>query len=470
MVSLWRYLVSLFILGVVGLVPLNQGGSPSALAEPSQLLLRNAALILTMDPSLGNGPLGLLREKDLLISGDKVEALGSNLKSSGQTLDVTGKIVMPGFVDVHNHLWQTIIRGCGTDQDLIGWLETCTFPLAKYPFTQSEIAAAVRLSTLDLIDTGVTTVVDWSLAWNSPFVQGNVQSLLDSGLRFSYAYVTRGDPGTRQTVQQLFREVIAPHPRASLQIGSHPSMNDGWLPSVVAMSKLARELGVPFHVHLLEHDSQRKEEPIAALQRAEALGPDLLAAHAIHLTPDEITLLAQKGVRVAHCPLSAMRLASGVMKLPAMKAAGIPVGLGLDGGTNDTSDMFNNMRAAIGLQRVLSLKPKGYPTVVDVLRLATIGGAKVLKMEDQIGSLTPGKKADLIIIDPEAVNFGPHVDWISQIVFNGQPRNVEWVFVDGQALKARGKIPGVNPASLMATVSATAKKVRQFLSRRDSQE
>ena len=462
---LWKNGMSIFLLVVAGQIPLNWSESYLAFAESSQFLLQNAALILTMDSSLGAGPLGVLKEQDLLISGERIEAVGSKLKGTGQTLDVTGKIIMPGFVDVHNHLWQTIIRGCGTDQDLIGWLKTCTFPLAKYPFTKAEVADAVRLSTLDLIDTGVTTVVDWSPAWNAPFVQGNVQSLLESGLRFSYAYVARGDPEARQTVQQLIREVMAPHPRASLQIGSHPSLNDEWLPNVVAMSKLAHEFNLPFHIHLLEHDSQRQEEPIAALRRANALGSDLLAAHAIHLTSDEITLLAQKGVRVAHCPLSNMRLASGVMQLPAMKAAGIPIGLGLDGGTNDTSDMFNNMRAAMGLQRVFSLSSHVYPTVVDVLRLATIEGAKVLKMADQIGALTPGKKADLIIINPEAVNFAPHVDWISQIVFNGQPRNVEWVFVDGQALKVRGEIPRVNPASLMARVGETAKKVQQFLSR-----
>jgi 5-methylthioadenosine/S-adenosylhomocysteine deaminase len=221
---------------------------------------------------------------------------------------------------------------------------------------------------------------------------------------------------------------------------------------------------------LLEHHSQRKEDPIPVLQRADALDSDLIAAHAIHLNPDEIKLLARRGVGVAHCPLSNMRLASGVMQLPAIRAAGIPVGLGLDGGTNDTSDMFNNMRVALGLQRARSLKSNVFPGISDVLWLATMGGAKVLKMDDQIGSLTPGKKADLIILDPKDINFGPRMDWLSQIVFNGQPRNIEWVFVDGRALKARGEIVGMNPDSLMSNVEKAAKKIRKFLNRNHSLE
>ena len=439
-----------------------------SLAEPAQLLIRNAALILTMDPSLGSGPLGILEERDVLLSGHTIAKIGRGLQGSGETLDATGKIVMPGFVDVHDHLWQTLIRGCGTDQDLVGWLKTCTYPLATFPFAQSEIAAAVRLSALDLISTGVTTVVDWSPAWTPEFAQGNVQGLLDSGLRFSFAYLGSTKPEIIQAITRLKSDTFDRHSRATLQIAAHPSMNEALLPRLIASAKLADDLGVFLHVHLGEHHSDRQEHQLEALTQAGALNSSLLAAHAVHLNAEEITLLAHKGVRVAHNPLSNMRLASGIMQLPAMQAAGIPVGLGLDGGTNDTMDMFNNMRAAVGLQRVTSLRPDVFPTVVDVLRLATIEGAKVLRMESQIGSLTPGKKADLIILDPQTVNFAPRVDWISQLVFNGQPRNVEWVFVDGRPLKSRGKLESVTAQTLIPRVEQTAKKVKQFLERRRS--
>jgi 5-methylthioadenosine/S-adenosylhomocysteine deaminase len=144
-----------------------------------------------------------------------------------------------------------------------------------------------------------------------------------------------------------------------------------------------------------------------------------------------------------------MRLASGIMRVPEVQAAGIRIGLGLDGGTNDTADMFNNMRAAVGLQRAKSLDSHGTPTVAEVLRMATMGGAEVLDQEAKIGSLTPGKQADVIVIDPNALNFAPQLEQINQIVFNGQPDNVKWVFVAGRPLKARGKLVGVDERQLL---------------------
>ena len=135
-----------------------------------------------------------------------------------------------------------------------------------------------------------------------------------------------------------------------------------------------------------------------------------------------------------------MRLASGIIRLPALHQAGVKVGLGLDGGTNDTSDMFNTMRVAVGLQRATSLQASVFPTVSEVLRMATLGGAEVLDMAARIGSLTPGKQADVLILDPGRANFAPRLNWINQLVFNGQPANVDWVFVDGQPLKAGGRV------------------------------
>lgn len=136
---------------------------PLALGASSKTLIRNAALILTMDSTVGTGELGIVEDADIVLDGDKIAAVGKNLHGNGaQITDAKGKIVMPGFVDVHDHLWQSLIRGCGTDKDLIGWLNTCVFPLfnPNIALTETEAYAGVRLSTLDLITTGVTTTVD----------------------------------------------------------------------------------------------------------------------------------------------------------------------------------------------------------------------------------------------------------------------------------------------------------------------
>jgi 5-methylthioadenosine/S-adenosylhomocysteine deaminase len=231
------------------------------------------------------------------------------------------------------------------------------------------------------------------------------------------------------------------------------------------MTRLARELGVKLHVHLLENIAQRGENAFETMEIAGSfdLGHDLLTAHTIHLTDAEIARLASGGATASHQPLSNMRLASGVMRLPDLKNAGIDLGLGLDGGTNDTPDMFNNMRAAVGLQRGKSLDPLGPPTVPEVLRMATLGGAELLDIDGQVGSLTPGKQADLFIMNTDTLNFAPTMNLVNQIVFNGQPDNVTWVFVAGRALKKSGKIVGVNIKALLDDAQVAADNIRPAL-------
>jgi 5-methylthioadenosine/S-adenosylhomocysteine deaminase len=438
---------------------------PSLAQAPDRTLIRNANLVITMEPRLGGGELGLIAGGDVLIEGDRIVAVGKDLVgSAARTVDATGKIVMPGFVDVHNHLWQSLIRGCGAALAVGDWLQTCVFPVGRLNVTTQEAYAVARLSTLDLLSAGVTTVVDWSHAFSPDFVRGNLQALLDSGLRFAFAY--RGRLEHVDDIRAIKRDMIDPHPRASLQIGGvHPNIAAEVVNTLRRMSELAGEMNVKLHVHLLESEHDRPQEPLRALDLAGALGPSLIGAHAVHVTDDEITLLANRGVRLVHCPLSNMRLASGIMRLGAIRAQSIRVGLGLDGGANDTSDMFNTMRAAIGLQRALTRNAGVYPTVAAALQLATIGGAEVLDMAGQIGSLAAGKKADVIVLDPDAPNFAPRVDEVNQVVFNAQPSNIEWVFVDGRVLKERGTLVGVDAKKVIADANRAAQRIRAALMR-----
>jgi len=166
---------------------------------------------------------------------------------------------------------------------------------------------------------------------------------------------------------------------------------------------------------------------------------------------------------VSHQPLSNMWLASGIMRYPDIQEAGLRIGLGLDGGTNDTTDAFNNMRAAVGLQRATSRDADQSPTVAEVLRAATLGGAEALDMQHKIGSLTRGKQADLIVIEQRALNFAPLLHPVNQIVFNGQPQNVKWVFVAGRALKEKGKVMGVDHGALLKAAQAATNRIRPFI-------
>lgn len=450
-----KRLFALTLALVIGTVFLVHLGRDDA-AGGGRTLIRNASMVVTMDAALGT-----VEDADVLIDGDRIAAVGRGLSArDARVVDGRGKIVMPGFVDLHTHLWQSLIRGCATDRELNGWLTGCVLPLQGAPVSGADAYAGARLSTLDAISTGVTTVTDWSHAFNADFARGNLKALVESRQRFVFAFMAGTDAWIAPDVRRMKKDVIDRNPLAHLMIGTHPA---NWnVAGVEASEKLARELGVPLNVHLLESKADPATDQMGVLRRAGALRPGLLANHVVHATDAELDELAAHDVRIAHNPLSNMRLASGVARVPDMKARGIKVGIGLDGGTNDTSDMFNDMRAAVGLQRAQSADPSRYPTPADVLRMATLGGAEALGLEQEIGSLTPGKKADLQVIDTQALNFAPRFDWASQLVFNTQPVNVRWVFVNGVAVKENGKVVG-DTERVIADAQAAADRVRKYL-------
>jgi 5-methylthioadenosine/S-adenosylhomocysteine deaminase len=448
---------------VIGVVA---AGSGQALG--SGYLIQNAALVLTMDRGLGDqSVLGQLEDADVLIVGDHIAAVGANLSapSGVHVIDGRGMIVMPGFVDTHDHTLQSLIRGCAADDNVVGWLSRCPAGIRAAVPTESEIYAAVRLSTAGLIDTGVTTVVDWPGRFDTPVVRGNVRALVDSKMRFAVAVFGFAADGSdlAATVSAIKQEFIDPNPLATLQIASSP--NPALAAHVATATQLALSLGVKLHVHLLENIADLAANQLQVLQNngAFALGRDLHVAHFVHASDSDIATIAGLHASVAHNPLSNMRLASGIMRYPDIQNAGIRLSLGLDGGTNDTTDMFNNMRIAVGLQRAKSLDALGTPTIVEVLRAATMGGAETLDMESQIGSLTRGKQADVIVIDPRALNFAPQVAPVNQLITNGQPQNVKYVFVAGRLLKQNGTLVGVNVGTLIQNAQTAADRIAPFL-------
>ncbi|WP_306333175.1 amidohydrolase family protein [Streptomyces sp. KL118A] len=416
-------------------------------------LLRGAALVLTMDPHIGEGELGLLEGADVLLRNGEIADVGRDLKApaDARVRDVSGRFVLPGFVDIHNHLWQSSIRGGCSDQDVVGWLKTCNRPTLP-KIDAADMYAFVHLSALDALQAGVTTLVDWVHAIPYATSERYVQALDDAGLRFVYAMAAF--EGAEEQVRTVKERLIDPLPLASAQIAVHARR--AGTAALRASWKQAQDLGLMLNSHVLEHRTDRNDEQIRTLRDIGAFGPDLLMNHAIHLTRDEIALVGDHDVRVAHCPLSNMRLASGVMPLPKMHRAGVKAGLGHDGGTNDTSDMFALMKAAVGLQRAVHEDPQIHPTLPAVLRMGTMGGAEAIGMADQVGSLTPGKRADVLVLDPGTLNFAPRFDWTSQIILNGQPHNITDVYVDGRLRKTGGELVGVDTEKVVEAAERAA--------------
>ncbi|MEV0370387.1 amidohydrolase family protein [Streptomyces sp. NPDC050636] len=421
-------------------------------------MLRGADLVLTMDPEVGAGELGTLEGGvDVLMRDGTIAAVGRGLAvpPGARVVDAGGKLVLPGFVDLHNHLWQSSIRGGCSAQDVNGWLAACN--RANLPkIDAQDMYRFVHLAALDALQTGVTTVVDWVHPVPYGTTERYVRALDDAGLRFVYAMAQSS--ADRALVPRAKKELLDPLPLASLQVAVHAEMST--VKHLRLLYETARDLGVMLNSHVLEQRDDRKDDPIRALRTVGAFGPGLLMNHAVHLTDDEIALTGEHDVRVAHCPLSNMRLASGIAPLPALHRRGVRAGLGHDGGTNDTSDMFGLMKAAVGLQRARHEDAAVHPTIPAVLRMATLGGAECVGMADRIGSLTPGKRADVIVLDPGTLNFAPRFDWTSQIVLNGQPPNVSDVFVDGHVRKSRGELVHVDTARVVREAERAAAHLR----------
>ncbi|WJV44148.1 amidohydrolase family protein [Streptomyces flavofungini] len=445
--------------GGLSLAAVSRTAGPAAAApeRPGQAtLLRGAALVLTMDPRIGEGDLGLLKDADVLLQHGRIAKVGRKLEAprGARVRDVSGRFVLPGFVDIHNHLWQSSIRGGCSDQDLVGWLKSCN--LSTLPkIDPAGMYAFVRLAALDALQAGVTTLVDWVHAMPYASSERYVQALDDAGLRFVYAMASA--KGAEDQVRTVKERLLDPLPLASAQVAVHARR--GSIDSLRASWKQAEDLGLMLNSHVLEHRTDRDEEQIAALREVGAFGPALLMNHAVHLSREEIALVGDHDVRVAHCPLSNMRLASGVMPLPQLHKAGVKMGLGHDGGTNDTSDMFALMKAAVGLQRAVHEDPQIQPTLPAVLRMGTLGGAEAIGMADQVGSLTPGKRADVLVLDPGTLNFAPRFDWTSQIVLNGQPPNVTDVYVDGRLRKSGGALVGVDTEKVVLAAERAAARL-----------
>lgn len=452
------------LLAGIGSVPLAVGAGSAAAGtdragarerpgRPRVTLLRGAELVLTMDPDIGEGELGRLDGADVLMRGGRIAAVGRGLAApdGARVVDAAGKLVLPGFVDLHNHLWQSSIRGGCSSQDLNGWLASCnrsTLP----KIDAQDMYRFVRLAALDALQAGVTTVVDWVHAIPYDTSERYVRALDDTGLRFVYAMAQNAD--TVDLLPRVKKELLDPLSLASAQVSVHAGMSA--VGELRRFHEVARDLGVMLNSHVLEHRDDRSDDPVRSLREAGAFGPDLLMNHAIHLTEDEIAMTGAQDVRVAHCPLSNMRLASGIMPLPALHRHGVKAGLGHDGGTNDTSDMFNVMKAAVGLQRALHEDAEIHPGIPAILRMATLGGAECIGMAEQVGSLTPGKRADLLVLDPGTLNFAPRFDWVSQIVLNGQPPNVSYVFVDGHLRKGEGELVGVDTDAVVREAETAA--------------
>jgi 8-oxoguanine deaminase len=425
------------------------------------LLVRNADVLVTMD-----GERREIRGGGLFAEGNRITAVGPTAdlpKTADRILDLAGHVVVPGLVNTHHHMYQSLTRAVPSAQDasLFGWLE------ALYPIWSRLEPEMLRVSTMtamaELVLSGCTTSSDHLYLFpNGCRLEDCIQSAAQIGMRF---HAARGSMSVGQSLGGLppdslvededsiladtQRVVDAHHdPRrfAMLRIAVAPCSPFSVSRDLMLESAaLARSLGVSLHTHLAENDSDvaysREKFGMTPAEYAEDLGwvgPDVWHAHCVKLDDAGIDLFARTGTGVAHCPCSNMRLGSGVAPIRKMMARRVPVGLGVDGSaSNDSGNLLDEARHAMLLQRV-GLGPSAM-TARQALELATVGGARVLGRDD-IGSLAPGMAADFAAYDLRGpATAGALHDPVAAIVFCA-PERSSWVVINGRVVVDSGNL------------------------------
>ncbi len=415
--------------------------------------------VLTQDPALGEQP-----NADVLIEGDRIVDVGRSLGAGdARVIEARGDIVIPGFIDTHRHTWETSIRTCAPDYSLGAYFGGILDQFAPN-YRADDVYAANLWGSLESINAGITTLVDWSHIMNTPeHADAAIRGLQESGIRSVFAF---GFPNT--SLQDWW---MGPDYTGSLlridgdearrMRKQYCSSDDGLITMALATRgtgyckedvvrfewELARELGLNITVHVAMYRFGYTKLQLRKLQEMDLLFPNTTYIHSSHLQDDEWAMVRDSGGNVSFAPQIELQMGHGWAEAVKAVDYGVPIGLSSDVATTAPSDQFTQMRAIFASERARrheiayneglewnELESK-LITSRQVLEWATIGGAKVAGVADRTGSITPGKKADIVVIDGSAVNVAPVIDPVGAVVCAADVSNVKTVLVDGQVRK-----------------------------------
>jgi 5-methylthioadenosine/S-adenosylhomocysteine deaminase len=387
--------------------------------------------------------------------------------SDGDVVHLPGRLLLPGGVNAHNHSFQSLLRGLGDDLDFMGWRDRVLYPFSRRLGVRGiEIGAAFAFA--EMLRHGITTVVDFF------YVQGGGNANAEAAIRAAKRVGIRlvlarafydwsgAPPEYRETVGEAMarcRELMARYagdPTVTVQPAPH-SLHAASPEMIRAGAALAAEADVPFHIHVAEYRAEREQvesrhgvTPVRYLDQLGVLGPRLIGVHCVWLDGGEIELLAERGARVAYCPSSNMILGDGVTRLREMRALGVPVALGTDGGcTNNRLSIFEEMRMAALLQKVTHLDGTAFGAE-EAFRLGTAGGGEVLELP--VGDIAPGRLGDLVALDLGHPSLNPPSALMKNVVYALSPQAVTDVWVHGRRVVENGQIVTLDEAALLRDV------------------
>ncbi len=403
-------------------------------------VLINARWVVPVEPA------GAVLERHAVAVRDgRIEAVLPMAQAAQQfadypRIDLPGHALIPGLVNAHTHAAMVLMRGVADDLPLMRWLQEHVWPVEAKHVSAQFVRDGTLLACAEMLRGGVTCMNDMYF-----FPEAALEAALAAGMRaalglivieFPSAYAS--DPEQYLAKGLALRDLWREHPRLSFCLAPHApyTVSDATFRKVAL---LAAELELPVHIHVhetLEEIERSVAEhgvrPLQRLERLGLLGPNLIAVHSVHLEAAEVALLARHGCSVAHCPSSNLKLASGLAPVAALLAAGVNVALGTDGAaSNNRLDLFQEMRSAALLAKAVARDAAAMPAHV-ALRAATLGGAIALGLEERIGSIIPGKSADLAAVGFDSLELQPAYDVVSHLVYACGREHVTDVWVGGE--------------------------------------
>ena len=359
--------------------------------------------------------------------------------AAAQTIVLPGRALIPGLINLHGHAAMSLLRGFADDQPLMAWLNERIWPAEKKWISDAFVRDGTLLAAAEMLSGGITACNDmyfFPQAAGEAFLQAGMRATLGMiVLEFPSAYASDADDYLARGL--AMRDELKEEPLLSFAFAPHApyTISDATFGRI---NTLTEQLGVPLHTHIHEtadeiQDSLRQYgvRPLERLARLGLLGPNFIGAHAVHVNAAEIELLAQHGCHVAHCPTSNLKLASGIAPVTRLVGAGVNLGLGSDGAaSNNRLDLFAEMRLAALLAKGASGDAAALPAAA-ALKMATLDAARALNLDDRIGSIVPGKRADLVAVDLHALSSQPVFDPVSHLVYVAGREDVTHVWVDG---------------------------------------
>ena len=357
-----------------------------------------------------------------------------------QTLPLPGRALIPGLVNLHGHAAMSLFRGYADDLPLMAWLSDRIWPAEKKHVSEAFVRDGTLLAAAEMLAGGITTCNDmyfFPKAAGEAFLQAGIRATLGMiVLEFPSAYASDADDYLAKGL--ALRDELKDEPLLAFAFAPHApyTISDATFGRI---NTLAEQLGLPIHTHIHETDDEIRDSlkqygvrPLERLARLGLLGPNFIGVHAVHVNEAEIGLLAQHGCHLAHCPTSNLKLASGIAPVDRFIRAGINLGFGTDGAaSNNRLDLFGEMRLAALLAKGASGDPAILPAAA-ALRAATLDAARALNLDSQIGSIVPGKRADLVAVDLHALSGQPVFDPVSHLVYVAGREHVTHVWVDGK--------------------------------------